>query len=126
LGAKLAQVQFVDVQVNGHLAHAVDDVIEVVRELHGVENVETHDERVVQELVDIVDDGICLVLEVNYAIEVPATAFDEMPGALDDGLGQVFEKLRKTVVVRGAEQIGQGTLFALHGLSLARASAGPL
>ncbi len=44
LWAKLAQMQFVDVQVNGHLAHAVDDVVEVVGELHGVEHVETHDE----------------------------------------------------------------------------------
>ena len=50
------KVGFVGFDVQRDLAHAVDDVVESIGEAHRIGNVEAHDERVVEQLMDIGDD----------------------------------------------------------------------
>ena len=68
--------------------------------IHIFGNVEAHDERIVEQLVDVIDDLVGLALERHDAGNVLTVSRAKMGGAGDADICQLAEQARKAIVVR--------------------------
>ena len=112
-GSQLRQVDLVGFDVQRDLAHSVDDVIENVGEPHRIGNVEAHDERVVEQLVDLGDDLVGLMLEGDDPLRILPVGLAEVSGAVLGDIGETLEEGGILVVARWPEQVRQGALDRL-------------
>ena len=113
-GLQFADNRLVDVDVDRDFAHAVDDIVEIVGQPHAVGDVEAHDERVVEQFMDVVDDGIAAVLVIDDPREVQASGFPEMGGARQRGIRELQKQLGEAVVLRCAEKSADGAPDCSH------------
>ena len=104
IGRQFRNKRRVGFQMQGHFAHAIDDIVEFIGQLHGIWNVEAHDERVVEQLMDLFDDTIGLVFDFDNALGISALGRPEKRGAVERGAGQVFEEFDQPVAARRSKQ----------------------